>query len=152
MFLRTMFYWIIVTNCTERNARHMCSAKLRVHMDLYFFTFVLSCVGSGLATGWSPAEGVLPTLYKIKDTEVKQSVSQMSYAPDGATRITITDFISICDEVFFPLVTFLSWVLAMLWLLFKARSIGPYRLFSFAYLRIFWRALEGVIYLFYMPF
>jgi hypothetical protein len=28
--------------------------------------FVLSCLGSDLATGWSPVQGVLPTVYKIK--------------------------------------------------------------------------------------
>jgi hypothetical protein len=31
-----------------------------------YSVFVLSCVGSGLATGWSPVQGVLPTVYKIK--------------------------------------------------------------------------------------
>jgi hypothetical protein len=25
------------------------------------------CVGSGFATGWSPVQGVLPTVYKIKN-------------------------------------------------------------------------------------
>jgi hypothetical protein len=30
-----------------------------------YFVFVLSCVGSGLATSWSPIQGVLPTVYKI---------------------------------------------------------------------------------------
>jgi hypothetical protein len=33
-------------------------------MDMY--TFVLY-VGSGLATGWSPVQGVLPTVYKAKE-------------------------------------------------------------------------------------
>jgi hypothetical protein len=27
--------------------------------------FVLSCVGSALATGWSPVQGVPPAVYKI---------------------------------------------------------------------------------------
>jgi hypothetical protein len=30
-----------------------------------YSVFVLSCVGSGLATGWSPVKGVLPTMYRI---------------------------------------------------------------------------------------
>jgi hypothetical protein len=30
---------------------------------------VLSCVGSGLATGWSLVQGVLPIVYKCKITE-----------------------------------------------------------------------------------
>jgi hypothetical protein len=36
-------------------------------MDAYVYAlFVLSYVGSVLATGWSPVQGVLPTVYKIK--------------------------------------------------------------------------------------
>jgi hypothetical protein len=31
-----------------------------------FILFVLSCVGGGLATGWSPVQGVLPIVYKIR--------------------------------------------------------------------------------------
>jgi hypothetical protein len=32
-----------------------------------FGVSVVLCVGSGLATGWSPAQGVLPTVCKIKE-------------------------------------------------------------------------------------
>jgi hypothetical protein len=28
-------------------------------------SFIL-CIGSGLATGWSPVKGILPTVYRIK--------------------------------------------------------------------------------------
>jgi hypothetical protein len=31
-----------------------------------FCVYVILCVGSGLATGWYPIQGVLPTVYKIK--------------------------------------------------------------------------------------
>jgi hypothetical protein len=31
-----------------------------------FCVCVVLCVGSGLATGWSPVQGVLPTMYRIK--------------------------------------------------------------------------------------
>jgi hypothetical protein len=31
-----------------------------------FFVCVVLCVGSGLSTGWSPVQGVQPTVYKIK--------------------------------------------------------------------------------------
>jgi hypothetical protein len=31
-----------------------------------YSVFVLFCVGSGLATGWTPVRGVLPTVYMIK--------------------------------------------------------------------------------------
>jgi hypothetical protein len=36
------------------------------------FVFVLSWVSSGLATGWSPVQGVLPTVYKYKIKEHKR--------------------------------------------------------------------------------
>jgi hypothetical protein len=29
--------------------------------------FVLSYAGSGLATSWSPVQGVLPTVYKLRN-------------------------------------------------------------------------------------
>jgi hypothetical protein len=32
-----------------------------------FCVCVVLCVGSGLATGWSPVQGILPTVYKIKN-------------------------------------------------------------------------------------
>jgi hypothetical protein len=31
-----------------------------------FCVYVVLCVGTGLVTGWSPVQGVLPTVYKIK--------------------------------------------------------------------------------------
>jgi hypothetical protein len=31
-----------------------------------FCAYVVLCVGSGLATGWSTVQGVLPTVYRIK--------------------------------------------------------------------------------------
>jgi hypothetical protein len=34
-----------------------------------YSVFVLSCVSSGLATGWSPVQEVLPTVYKCKIKE-----------------------------------------------------------------------------------
>jgi hypothetical protein len=36
-----------------------------VYERLFCFCFVL-CVGIGLATGWSPVQGILPSVYKIK--------------------------------------------------------------------------------------
>jgi hypothetical protein len=32
-----------------------------------FCVCVVLCVGSGLATGWSPVEGVLPTVYRLRN-------------------------------------------------------------------------------------
>jgi hypothetical protein len=44
------------------------------------------CVGSGLATSWSPVQGVLQTVLDY-ETEAKKSVSRMPYAPSGSNRI-----------------------------------------------------------------
>jgi hypothetical protein len=45
-----------------------------------YSVFVLSCVGSGLPTGWYSIQGLLPTILD-EETELKQSISQMPYAP-----------------------------------------------------------------------
>jgi hypothetical protein len=52
-------------------------------MDACLYLFCL--LGSGLATGWSPVQGVLPTVLN-KETPVKRSVSQMPCAPSGSNR------------------------------------------------------------------
>jgi hypothetical protein len=56
-------------------------------MDVCVYSvFVL---GSGLAMGWSLAEGVLPDTLD-QETEVKQSVSRMPYAPIWSNRNILT--------------------------------------------------------------
>jgi hypothetical protein len=44
-----------------------------VRSDCVHSVFVLSYIGSGLATGWSHVKGALPTLYKIKISELISS-------------------------------------------------------------------------------
>jgi hypothetical protein len=42
--------------------------------------FVFYYVGSGLATGWSPVQGVLPTVYKIQVSElISSELAQVRY-------------------------------------------------------------------------
>jgi hypothetical protein len=41
--------------------------------------FVFSCVGSGLAKGWSLVQGVLPTVYKCKITEPHKEEAKARY-------------------------------------------------------------------------
>jgi hypothetical protein len=49
-------------------------------MDVCFYSvFVLSCGGSGLATGWSLVQGVLPTVYKCKITEPHKEEAKARY-------------------------------------------------------------------------
>jgi hypothetical protein len=44
-----------------------------------YSVFVLSCVGSGLATGWSLVRGVLPTVYKCKIMELHKEEAKARY-------------------------------------------------------------------------
>jgi hypothetical protein len=44
-----------------------------------YAVFVLSCVGSGLATGWSLVQGVLPIVYKCKITEPHKEEAKVWY-------------------------------------------------------------------------
>jgi hypothetical protein len=45
----------------------------------FYSLFVLSCIGSGLATGWSPVQGVLPTVYKCEITEPHKEEAKARY-------------------------------------------------------------------------
>jgi hypothetical protein len=45
----------------ESHSRHGC-----LYYVLLFCDCVVLCVGRGLATDWSPVQGVLPTVYRIK--------------------------------------------------------------------------------------
>jgi hypothetical protein len=59
---------------------------LEAWMSVCVYTvFVLYVLGSGLATGWSLVQGVLPNVLDL-EIEVKRSVSRMPYAPSGSNR------------------------------------------------------------------
>jgi hypothetical protein len=50
-------------------------------MDICFYSvFVFSCVCSGLALDWSPIQGVLPTVYKIKKLKWNEVFHDALYA------------------------------------------------------------------------
>jgi hypothetical protein len=53
-----------------------------------FFCVVLSCVGSGLATGWSPVQGVLPNAQNRFISFISQSLNWKM--PEGLIRIYFT--------------------------------------------------------------
>jgi hypothetical protein len=55
-------------------------------MDVCVYSvFVVSCVGSGFATGWSLAQGVLPTVYKIHSSRL---MNLMRNRPEGLIQKT----------------------------------------------------------------
>jgi hypothetical protein len=54
------------------------SMDVCVHL---FCVYVVLCVGSGLATGWSPVQGVLPTVYKIKKLKKQWQIIFCSTLP-----------------------------------------------------------------------
>jgi hypothetical protein len=41
-----------------------------------FCVCVVLCVGRGLATGWSPVQGVLPTVYKVKKLKKRPRLNE----------------------------------------------------------------------------
>jgi hypothetical protein len=43
---------------------------------ILFCVCVVLCVGSGLTTGWSPVQGVLPTVCRIRKTEKEAKAQQ----------------------------------------------------------------------------
>jgi hypothetical protein len=48
----------------------LCSNPTQAWMSMHLLCVcVVLCVGCGIATGWSPVQGVLPTVYKIKKLE-----------------------------------------------------------------------------------
>jgi hypothetical protein len=55
--------------------------KARIYICVYP-VFVLSCVGSGLTTGWSPVQCVLPTVYRIHNS----TLILMGNSPESLTR------------------------------------------------------------------
>jgi hypothetical protein len=57
---------------------------VRIPLEAWMFVcvysvFVLFCVGSGLATGWSLVQGVLPIVYKCKITEPHKEEAKARY-------------------------------------------------------------------------
>jgi hypothetical protein len=61
-------------------------------MDVFVYSvFVVSCVGSGLATGGSLVQGVLPIVYKYKITEPHKEEAKARY---GLQRHTKKDRVS----------------------------------------------------------
>jgi hypothetical protein len=49
---------------------------VRIQFEAYlsaFILFVLLCIGSGLAAGWSPVQGVPSAVYRIKKLKIGKS-------------------------------------------------------------------------------
>jgi hypothetical protein len=75
-FLNTGSLYLALSVSARALRHEICSSAktlrcwFRIPLEAWMPTcvfFVLSCVGSGLATGWSPVQGLLPTVYKINN-------------------------------------------------------------------------------------
>jgi hypothetical protein len=64
-----------------------------------YSVFVLSCVGSGLATGLSLVQGVLPTVYKCKITESHKEEAKARYGLDRRMRRRKVYFLKYCEKL-----------------------------------------------------
>jgi formate hydrogenlyase subunit 3/multisubunit Na+/H+ antiporter MnhD subunit len=66
----------VITTVFDRSNTGVVGSNPTRGMDVCVYSvFVLACVGSGLATGWSPVQVFLPIVYN--NTEVKRNLSQM---------------------------------------------------------------------------
>jgi hypothetical protein len=66
--------WTVFTLSTSGIVGSNPTQAMDTYVRLYYVCIVL-CVGSGLWTGWSLVQGVLPIVYKIKklkNTQVQQ--------------------------------------------------------------------------------
>jgi hypothetical protein len=59
-----------------------CNRGFVSHSTHLFCVYVVLCVRSGLAKGWSPIQGVLPTVYRIKKLK-KRPTSKGLYSHRG---------------------------------------------------------------------
>jgi hypothetical protein len=71
-----------------RGLRHELSSLVRIPLDAWIFVyvysvFVLSCVGSSLATGWSPFQGDLPTVLGLRIWNETKSFMDAVYSKVG---------------------------------------------------------------------
>jgi hypothetical protein len=73
--LRSLEHW---DRGFESHSRHGCLCA--------FILFVLSCIGSGLATGWSPVQGVLLTVLKLRNWSETKRFTDALCSKVGATR------------------------------------------------------------------
>jgi hypothetical protein len=74
----------------EYHSRHGCLCVL------LFCVYVVLCVGRGLATGWSPVQGVLPTVYRIKKLKNGQCPTKGCRAIDEWMNLYHVKEMNIC--------------------------------------------------------
>jgi hypothetical protein len=87
----------------------------------YLCAFILCavlCVGSGLATGWSPAQGILPTVYRIKKVKKRPRSNKRTVEPfitvdlrlRGTMHIVVIRVISVISPNFMLISGIRIWI------------------------------------------
>jgi hypothetical protein len=77
----TVLAWSKAWTVFTRSNAGIVDSNLTQAMDVctvcLFCVCVALCVGRGLATGWSPVQGVLPTVYMIKKVKKRPGPNKM---------------------------------------------------------------------------
>jgi hypothetical protein len=76
LLARTLVSWVRIT--------------LKAWMSVcVYYVFLLFCIGSGLATDWSPVQRVLPIVCRIKKLKKRPRSSKKTRSIDGLVRIVL---------------------------------------------------------------
>jgi hypothetical protein len=80
--------WTVFARSNTEIVGSNLTREMDVCMSLFCLCAVL-CAGSGLATGWSPVRGVLPTVYRIKKLKSSQGPTKGCRAVDRYVMISM---------------------------------------------------------------
>jgi hypothetical protein len=75
----------VAARSKTRNVLARSNAGIESHSRHGCLCVCVCVLGSGLVKGWSPIQGVLPTVLDY-ESEVKRNDSRMPYAPSGSNR------------------------------------------------------------------